>query len=210
MLLLVNCNLYLRDIELQVQRCRKNVEIAHSAWWVRDLISWTRERKSIQMVWEKAEATVVEKFDRGKFVLCKTANPSKLGKCEVRALLCKIKWLILANLHAFQCFSDHILQTMLLLLLVSQLGSSSGEFVCEATGFYPHEDCSQVLLNTWKVIRGPCVRHNFDFKTSFSFYSFSAAPTCGALVSSSNTALNAPKALSSIRPLASVTGPRWL
>ena len=43
------------------------------------------------MVSEKAEATVVEKFDRGKFVLCKTANPSKLGKCEIRALLCKIK-----------------------------------------------------------------------------------------------------------------------
>ena len=35
-------------------------------------------------------------------------------------------------------------QTMLLLLLISQLGFSNGEFVCEATGFYPHEDCSQV------------------------------------------------------------------
>ena len=44
-----------------------------------------------------------------------------------------------------------LLQTMLLLLLVSQLlGGSNGEFACEATGFYPHEDCSQVSLKSPK------------------------------------------------------------
>ena len=87
-------------------------------------------------------------------------------------------------------------QTMLLLLLISQLGFSNGEFVCEATGFYPHEDCSQVSSEEKNYYD-----HNF-------FLSFSVAPTCGELVSSSSIALNAPKAPSSIQPLASVTGPR--
>ena len=49
-------------------------------------------------------------------------------------------------------FYESMLQTMLLLLLISQLGFSNAEFVCEATGFYPHEDCSQVSFTAKLIV----------------------------------------------------------